>query len=101
MTAHDSKRKMEAGDDIWTSPRMAGTMKMLQDWLCLAAAPSFAMMALLTYVLGDGAPYMLCSAARGASPLSGMGLMYFLMSVFHSAPWLKLIASRRCRTRQC
>jgi hypothetical protein len=71
------------------------------DWLCLAAAPTFAIMALLTGVLGGGAPDVLCSALQGASPLSGMGPMYWLMSAFHSAPWLKLIASRRsgvCRS---
>ena len=61
------------------------------DWLYLAAAPTFAMMALLTAVLGDGSA--LCSIAN-ASPLSGMVPMYVLMSVFHLPPWLKLIASR-------
>ena len=65
------------------------------DWLCLAAAPTFAIMALLTGVLGGGAPDMLCSAAQDASPLSGMVPMYVLMSAFHAAPWLKLISSRR------
>jgi hypothetical protein len=64
------------------------------DWLCLAAAPTFAIMALLTGVVGGGAEDMLCSAAH-ASPLSGMVPMYLLMSAFHSAPWLKLISSRR------
>jgi hypothetical protein len=63
-------------------------------WLGLAAAPTFAIMALLTSVLG-GPPDMLCSAAHEASPLSGMVPMYLLMSAFHSAPWLKLISSRR------
>jgi hypothetical protein len=62
------------------------------DWLCLAAAPTFAVMALLTGVLGGGP--MLCSAAQDASPLSGMVPMYLLMSAFHSAPWLKLITRR-------
>ena len=38
---------------------------------------------------------MLCSAAHDASPLNGMVWMYVLMSAFHSAPWLKLISSRR------
>jgi hypothetical protein len=65
------------------------------DWLCLAAAPTFAIMALLTGVLGGGPPDMLCSAAQDASPLSGMVPMYLLMSAFHLAPWLKLISSRR------
>jgi hypothetical protein len=63
-------------------------------WLCLAAAPTFAIMALLTGVLGGRPPDMLCSATQDVSPLSGMIPMYVLMSVFHSAPWLKLILSR-------
>jgi hypothetical protein len=71
----------------------------IADWLCLAAAPTFAIMALLTGVLG-GAPDMLCSAAQDASPLSGMVPMYWLMSAFHSAPWLKLISSRRSGARR-
>jgi hypothetical protein len=57
-------------------------------------------MALLTAVFGGGAPDVLCSA-QGASPLGGMVPMYLLMSAFHSAPWLKLIAGRRsgaCRS---
>jgi hypothetical protein len=65
------------------------------DWLCLAATPTFAIMALLTGVLGDGPSNLLCSAAQDAFPLSGMVPMYLLMSAFHSAPWLKLIAGRR------
>ena len=65
----------------------------LANWLCLAAAPTFAMMALLTGVFGGGPAEMLCSVAH-ASPLSGMVPMYLLMSAFHSAPWLKLIRSR-------
>jgi hypothetical protein len=64
-------------------------------WLSLAAAPTFAIVALLTSVLGNGATDVLCSAMHGASPLSGMVPMYVLMSAFHSAPWLKLIAGRR------
>ncbi len=63
------------------------------DWICLAAAPTFAIMALLTAVAGGSAPDMVCSAAD-ASPLGGMVPMYLLMSAFHSAPWLKLISRR-------
>jgi hypothetical protein len=68
------------------------------DFLYLAAAPTFAIMALLTCVLGGGSPDALCSIA-GASPLSGMVSMYVLMSAFHSAPWLKLISSLRSGAR--
>jgi hypothetical protein len=61
-------------------------------WLSLAAAPSFAVMALLTCALGGHPPDMLCATAHDAWPLAGMAPMYLLMSAFHSAPWLKLIA---------
>ena len=64
-------------------------------WLCLAAAPSFAIMALLTSVLGSGQPDMLCSAAHDASSRGGLVAMYLLMSAFHFPPWLKLISGRR------
>jgi hypothetical protein len=67
----------------------------IADWLSLAAAPTFAVMALLTGVLGGAASDVLCSAAHGASPLSGMVPMYLLMSAFHLSPWLKLIAGGR------
>jgi len=65
------------------------------DWLCLAATPTFALIALLTGVLGGGEPDVLCTAAAHASSLSGMIPMYLLMSAFHSTPWLKLILGRR------
>lgn len=63
-------------------------------WLCLAAAPTFAAMALLTGALGEGAPDALCLSTHHGSPLSGMALMYWLMCAFHAAPWLKLISGR-------
>jgi hypothetical protein len=66
----------------------------LADWLCLAAAPVFAMMALLTGVLGGGSPDVMCSMST-SSPLGGMVPMYLLMTAFHSAPWLRLISGRR------
>ena len=69
--------------------------------VCLAAAPTFAIMALLSGVLGGSSSDMLCSAMYDASPLSGMTLMYLLMSSFHTAPWLKLISGRRSGASQC
>lgn len=63
------------------------------QWLSLAAAPTFGLMALLSFVGGD-APAMICSAGQ-ASPLSGMTTMYVLMSAFHWAPWFKLISNGR------
>jgi len=58
----------------------------MADLLRLAAAPTFALMAVLTAT--SGMPDALCAAA---SPLGGMVPMYVLMSVFHMPPWLKLI----------
>ncbi len=69
------------------------------DWLYLAAAPTFAIMALLTGVLGGGSPDALCLIVS-ASPLSGMVPMYLLMSAFHLAPWLKLFSGRRSDVRR-
>lgn len=73
----------------WLNAATLGAAK----WLGLAAAPTFAIMALLTGVLGEGMPAMLCS--HDASPLSGMAAMYGLMSAFHLTPWLKLMSGRQ------
>ena len=64
----------------------------LADWLCLAAAPTFAVMALLTAAYGSGQD-MGCMSGPGASLLSGMMPMYLLMAAFHLAPWLRLLGS--------
>ena len=63
--------------------------------LSLAAAPVFVIMALVTGIHDAGMPGMLCSAVADASPLTGMVPMYLLMSAFHLAPWLRLIANWR------
>lgn len=68
--------------------------------LSLAAAPTFAIMAVLNAAHTIGASDVLCSAAPHASPLNGMGVMYLLMSAFHAAPWLKLMSSLRPRLEQ-
>jgi hypothetical protein len=70
----------------------AGTLG-AADVLCLAAAPTFAIMALLTGIFCGGMADMPCSA--DALSLSGMVPMYVLMSGFHAAPWLKLVSGRR------
>ena len=61
------------------------------EWLGLAAAPTFATMALMTAALGGAEP--LCSAH--GSLMSGMAPMYLMMSAFHAGPWLRLVAGRR------
>lgn len=59
--------------------------------LSLAAAPTFAFMALLTLLLH--APEDLFCMNSKAPFLTGMGPMYLLMSVLHASPWLKLFCS--------
>src|SRR5438128_8912032 len=102
-----ARRRRESMTKVHTDGRGPGAIRCengnaaalgTADWLCLAAAPTFAIMALLTGVLGGGSPDMLCSAAQDASPLSGLVPMYLLMSAFHLTPWLKRISSRRGRT---
>ena len=61
--------------------------------LGLAAAPTFAVMALYTAISGRSLPDVICSASGATSPLHGMVLMYLLMSFFHLPPWLKLLGS--------
>ena len=57
--------------------------------LCLAAAPTFMLMALAS-LSSRGMPAMACAAMPDASPIGGMTTMYLLMGVFHLAPWLRL-----------
>lgn len=66
----------------------------VSDWIAFAAAPTFAVLAGLTLVLDTGPPDVLCSATQHGTPLNGMAVMYALMSVFHSTPWLRLFSSR-------
>ena len=62
--------------------------------LRLAAAPTFAVLALLNVATGGGAGTdVLC--LHGGSALGGMDLMYGVMCVFHLGPWLRLRAVYR------
>ena len=57
----------------------------LARWLSLAAAPTFAAMALWSALAGH-------EPICGASPHSGMTAMYGLMCAFHLGAWLKRAA---------
>ena len=73
-------------------PDVVAAARHLARWLALAATPTFAVMAVLT--ASGGPADMLCGAGQG-SLLGGMVPMYLLMSAFHAAAWLKLMAERR------
>jgi hypothetical protein len=100
---HEQWDNERCGEMISNTTLFVPRVEQRREWpnlLALAAAPTFALMALLTAIQDGGAPSMLCSAAHDASPLTGMVPMYVLMSAFHAAPWLKLIANRRRGARQ-
>lgn len=64
------------------------------EWLSLAAAPIFALMALLTAYAGDSHASILCTQAGQPPALGGMAPMYLLMSAFHLTPWFRLTSPR-------
>lgn len=64
----------------------------IADWLCLAAAPTFAGMALLT-AFSPGTQ-MSCSSMQETFAFDGMVTMYLIMSAFHLPPWLRLVSGR-------
>ena len=84
---------MTGSIDRTATPRHKWLKAGADRWLSLAAAPTFAIMALLTALQSGGMPDMICSASQHVSALGGMVPMYLLMSAFHLRPWLKLILS--------
>ena len=68
--------------------RFGGFARATAHWLSLAAAPSFATMALIA---AASPADMLCIGMHEPFSLSGMVPMYALMSAFHLGPWLRLV----------
>ena len=68
--------------------RFGGYGQTAARWLSLAAAPTFAIMAVIAAVAPAD---MLCAEMQGPFSLQGMVPMYALMSAFHLAPWLRLV----------
>lgn len=74
--------------------RLAGSARRANKGLHLAAAPTFAAMALATAIAPHVPMDMWCSASHGLT-LGGMTVMYGLMSAFHAGPWLRMLAARK------
>jgi hypothetical protein len=68
------------------------------ELLSLAAAPTFAIMAVLSGV--GGSHETLCAPMQSAPSLGGMQGMYALMGVFHAASWIRRFASQTHRTKR-
>lgn len=79
-----------AGNGCATRGDAAGTPA--ARLLSLAAAPTFAAMAIWS-VLAGGSAEMMCSSGGGALSLNGMAAMYALMTVFHASPWITLLSN--------
>ena len=62
-------------------------------WLHLAAAPTFAVMALSTLVLDSGPPNAFCAGAGGSGSQRN-GADVSPDGALSSAPWLKLMSRR-------
>jgi len=67
--------------------------------LSFAPTPTFALLGLLSASQEGSLENLVCSAGHGSSPLTGMVSMYLLMSVFHSTPWIRMIAQASARKR--
>ena len=83
--------------DDWLADTAHGAAR----WLGLAAAPTFALLAVFAGISGDRSNEILCAAAQHASPFGGMVPMYLVMAAVHAAPWLKLIARPRSGVEGC
>lgn len=70
--------------------RQANTWPAEARWLSYAAAPAFAVMAVVTGV-PTGAMPVTCLGGPETF-LGGMAWMYVMMSVVHLPPWLRLLS---------
>ncbi len=73
-------------------PSKRRVMPDIANGLRYAAAPTFALMAVLNAMARGGRSDAMCSAMPAGAPLGGMTVMYLLMCAFHLVPWLKQVS---------
>ena len=66
------------------------------DWLCLAASPTFALMALLTGVLGGGPLDMLCAAVTRSAGWNGPDVLADECLPFGALAKTDVWSAKRC-----
>jgi hypothetical protein len=79
------------------SKRPSPLTRRMAAWLAIAAAPTFAAMAIMTTFATSDSMAAMCG--NDPSSLAGMTPMYLLMSLFHSSPWLEMMGLRWKRER--
>ena len=89
---HEVSAPQRADPEVGAA-RLDSAVSAAANALALAAAPTFALLALWIGFAGDRSD-MTCMGMHDASSLNGMALMYALMSAFHATPWLKRISRR-------
>lgn len=87
MTMETVNRVQSASASL---PEARSALRVVRRWISLAAAPVFAIMAIVC-VVWPGPMALMCAGDAGAFSLTGMAWMYALMSVFHAGVWLQVL----------
>jgi len=78
------------GEVLHCSGSGASAAPGLARWLSIAAAPTFAAMAVWTQASGGASP-MLCTSDHSFGSIDGMAAMYALMAIFHAGRWIEAV----------
>lgn len=89
----DTKKEMYSARPTFAGK--GGTVNTIDDLLYLAAAPTFALMTLLSVTMDADIIVSVCSTSTSLFAPRGMPMMYLLMTLFHFPPWLRLFSRLR------
>jgi hypothetical protein len=77
------------------------SLKRVANGLALAAAPTFALMAVVTMIENTRSQDGICSIGPAGAWPTGMAPMYVLMSIFHATAWLKASVAQKAHKTGC